>query len=48
MRRSLPSTRRRHLGVLAVLAAVVALATLGLSAQAETTQPVQSHATTAR
>jgi hypothetical protein len=38
----------RHLGALAVLAAVVALATIGLSAQAETTQPAQTQATAGR
>jgi ferric-dicitrate binding protein FerR (iron transport regulator) len=48
MRRPLPSTRRRHLGALAVLAAIVALATIGLSAQAGTTLQPQSHSTTAR
>lgn len=48
MRRSLPSTRIRHLGALAALAVVVALATIGLSAQAETTQPTQTQATAGR
>jgi hypothetical protein len=48
MRRPLPSNRFRRLGALAVLAALVALASIGLSAQAGTTQPAQSHATAGR
>jgi hypothetical protein len=38
MRRSLPSTRLRHFGALAVLALIVAATTLGL-AHAETPLP---------
>lgn len=48
MRRPLPSTRRRHLGALAVLAAVVALVTIGLSAQAETSLQPYSQSTAGR
>jgi hypothetical protein len=43
MRRSLPSTRLRHLGALAMLALIVAATTLGL-AHAETSLPTGSHA----
>ena len=43
MRRSLPSTRLRHLGALAVLALIVAATTLGL-AHADTSLPIGSQA----
>jgi ferric-dicitrate binding protein FerR (iron transport regulator) len=48
MRRPLPSTRLRHLSALALLAALVAAACFGLQAQAEPSQPAQSHAATGR
>ncbi|WP_156328246.1 MULTISPECIES: hypothetical protein [unclassified Massilia] len=44
MRRSLPSTRIRRLGVLAALAALVAAASFGLSVHAEPSAPAQSQA----
>jgi hypothetical protein len=43
MRRSLPSTRLRHFGALAVLALIVAATTLGL-AHAETPLPAAGQA----
>jgi hypothetical protein len=45
MRRPLPSTRLRHLSALALLAALVAAACVGLQANAETTAPAPSHVT---
>jgi hypothetical protein len=48
MRRSLPSNRFRRIGTFAVLAALVALASIGLSAQAETSPPAQSQSAPAR
>jgi hypothetical protein len=48
MRRTLPSTRLRHLGALAALAALVLAACIGLQAQAETLQPAASLATTGK
>lgn len=45
MRRPLPSTRLRHLGALAALAALVLAACIGLQANAEPLQPAASHAT---
>lgn len=43
MRRSLPSTRLRHFGALAVLALIVAATTLGL-AHAESSLPAGAQA----
>jgi hypothetical protein len=43
MRRSLPSTRLRHFGALAVLALIVAATTLGL-AHADTSLPAGAQA----
>jgi hypothetical protein len=48
MRRHLPSNRFRRIGTFAVLAALVALASIGLSAQAETPQQTQSQSAPAR
>ncbi len=42
MRHPLPSARYRRLRVLTLLAALVALASIGLSAHAATPQPVQA------
>jgi hypothetical protein len=44
MRHSLPSTRFRRLRVLTLLAALVALASIGLSAHAGTPPPAQAAA----
>jgi hypothetical protein len=48
MRRSLPSNRFRRIGAFAALAALVALASIGLAAQAETSLPSQSQSAPAR
>lgn len=45
MRHSLPSTRYRRLRVLTILAALVALATIGLQAHADTPQPAATGVT---
>jgi len=42
MRHSLPSARYRRLRVLTILAALVALASIGLQAHAATPQPAQA------
>lgn len=44
MRHALPSTRYRRLRVLTILAALVALASIGLQAHAGTAQPAQAAA----
>jgi hypothetical protein len=44
MRHALPSTRYRRLRVLTILAALVALASIGLQAHAATEQPAQAAA----